>query len=36
MTVWHLQGSPIERKIYSALQDKKNLHEQLVALYKEA
>jgi len=35
MTVWHLQGSPIERKIYSALQDKKNLHEQLVALYKE-
>jgi SNF2 family DNA or RNA helicase len=36
MTVWHLQGSPIERKIYKALQDKKNLHEQLVALYKEA
>lgn len=35
MTVWHLQGSPIERKIYKALQDKKNLHEQLVALYKE-
>lgn len=28
MTVWHLQGSPIERKIYKALQDKKNLHEQ--------
>jgi len=36
MTVWHLQGSPIERKIYKALQDKKNLHEQLVALYKDA
>jgi len=36
MTVWHLQGSPIERKIYKALQEKKNLHEQLVALYKEA
>jgi SNF2 family DNA or RNA helicase len=35
MTVWHLQGSPIERKIYKALQEKKNLHEQLVALYKE-
>jgi SNF2 family DNA or RNA helicase len=36
MTVWHLQGSPIERKIYKALQEKKNLHEQFVALYREA
>lgn len=35
MTVWHLQGSPIERKIYKSLQDKKNLHEELVALYKD-
>jgi SNF2 family DNA or RNA helicase len=35
MTIWHLQGSPVERKIYAALQDKKNLHEQLVALYKD-
>jgi SNF2 family DNA or RNA helicase len=34
MTVTHLQGSEVERKLYKALQDRKNLHEELVALYR--
>lgn len=35
MTVVHLQGSEIERKMYVMLQGKKDLHEKLVDLYKE-
>jgi hypothetical protein len=35
MTVVHLQGSEIERKMYDMLRGKKDLHEKLVDLYKE-
>lgn len=35
MTVVHLQGSEIERKMYAMLQGKKDLHEKLVDLYRE-
>lgn len=35
MTVVHLQGSEIERKMYDMLQNKVNNHEKLVDLYKE-
>jgi len=35
MTVVHLQGSEIERKMYSMLQNKVDNHEKLVDLYKE-
>jgi SNF2 family DNA or RNA helicase len=35
MTVVHLQGSEVERKVYSALQSKVNSHMQLVDLYKQ-
>jgi len=35
MTVVHLQGSEAERKIYAMLQNKVNLHEGLVELYKQ-
>lgn len=35
MTVVHLQGSEAERRIYSMLQGKVNLHESLVDLYKQ-
>jgi SNF2 family DNA or RNA helicase len=35
MTVVHLQGSEIERKMYSMLQSKIDSHEKLVDLYKE-
>ena len=35
MTVVHLQGSEIERKMYSMLQSKIDNHEKLVDLYKE-
>jgi SNF2 family DNA or RNA helicase len=35
MTVVHLQGSEIERKMYTMLQGKKDLHEKLVDLYRE-
>lgn len=35
MTVVHLQGSEAERKIYSMLQNKVDMHEGLVELYKQ-
>jgi SNF2 family DNA or RNA helicase len=35
MTVVHLQGSEAERKIYSMLQNKVDMHESLVDLYKQ-
>jgi SNF2 family DNA or RNA helicase len=35
MTVIHLQGSEVERRMYSMLQNKVDLHEKLVDLYKE-
>lgn len=35
MTVVHLQGSPVERKIYHMLENKIDIHEKLVELYKE-
>jgi SNF2 family DNA or RNA helicase len=35
MTVVHLQGSEVERKMYQMLQGKVSLHEKLVDLYKQ-
>lgn len=35
MTVVHLQGSEVERKMYLMLQNKVDMHEKLVDLYKE-
>jgi hypothetical protein len=35
MTVVHLQGSDVERRIYSMLQGKVDLHTKLVDLYRE-
>jgi SNF2 family DNA or RNA helicase len=35
MTVVHLQGSDVERKVYQMLQSKVNMHESLVELYKQ-
>ena len=35
MTIVHLQGSEIERKMYQMLQSKIDSHEKLVDLYKE-
>ena len=35
MTVVHLQGSEVERKMYQMLQGKVTSHEKLVDLYKE-
>jgi hypothetical protein len=35
MTVVHLQGSEVERKIYSMLKNKISTHEKLVDLYRE-
>lgn len=35
MTVVHLQGSEVERKMYQMLQGKVNMHEKLVDLYKQ-
>ena len=35
MTVVHLQGSEIEKKMYKMLQGKVDLHAKLVDLYKE-
>ena len=35
MTVVHLQGSEVERKIYSMLQNKVDMHSSLVDLYKQ-
>ena len=34
MTVVHLQGSPVERRMYEVLQNKVDAHEKLVDLYK--
>lgn len=34
-TVIHLQGSPLEKKIYTMLQNKIDMHHKLVELYKE-
>jgi hypothetical protein len=35
MTVVHLQGSEVERKMYQMLQSKVDSHEKLVDLYRE-
>jgi hypothetical protein len=35
MTVVHLQGSPVEQKVYKMLQGKIDHHTKLVDLYKE-
>jgi len=35
VTVTHLQGSPVERRMYAMLQDKIDLHQTLVDLYKQ-
>jgi SNF2 family DNA or RNA helicase len=35
VTVTHLQGSPVERRMYVMLQGKIDLHESLVELYKQ-
>jgi hypothetical protein len=34
MTVVHLQGSEVERKVFEMLQNKVDLHDKLVDLYK--
>jgi SNF2 family DNA or RNA helicase len=36
MTVVHIQGSPVERRIYHMLQNKIDIHGKLVDLYKES
>lgn len=35
VTVIHLQGSPAEKRIYSLLQSKLDIHEKIISLYKE-
>ena len=35
MTVIHLQGSEVERRMYTMLQNKVDMHERLVDLYRE-
>lgn len=35
VTITHLQGSPVERRMYSMLQSKIDLHQELVELYKQ-
>ena len=35
MTVVHLQGSDIERRMYDMLQNKVDMHSKLVDLYRE-
>ena len=35
MTVIHLQGSEVEKRMYTMLQNKVDLHEKLVDLYNE-
>jgi SNF2 family DNA or RNA helicase len=35
VTVTHLQGSPVERRMYTMLQNKIDLHQSLVDLYKQ-
>lgn len=34
MTVVHIEGSPVETKLYSALQNKLDIHERIIDLYK--
>jgi SNF2 family DNA or RNA helicase len=34
-TVFHLQGSPVERKLYKMLQDKVDIHHKIADLYGE-
>lgn len=34
MTVVHIEGSPVESKLYSALQNKLDVHERIIDLYK--
>jgi len=34
MTVVHIEGSPVENKLYSALQNKLDVHERIIDLYK--
>lgn len=34
MTVVHIEGSPVETKLYSALQNKLDVHERIIDLYK--
>ena len=35
VTVIHLQGSEVERKVYKMLQDKIDIHSNIVNLYKD-
>jgi hypothetical protein len=35
MTVIHLQGSEVEKRMYAMLQNKVDLHERLVDLYRD-
>ena len=35
VTVTHLQGSPVEKRMYAMLQNKIDLHQSLVDLYKQ-
>jgi SNF2 family DNA or RNA helicase len=35
MTIHHIQGSPVERGIYRALMEKKDLHEELTEMYRD-
>jgi SNF2 family DNA or RNA helicase len=35
VTVTHLQGSPVERRVYSMLQNKVDMHQDLVELYRQ-
>jgi SNF2 family DNA or RNA helicase len=35
MTVHHIQGSSVERRIYKALMEKKDLHEELTDMYRD-
>jgi SNF2 family DNA or RNA helicase len=34
MTIVHIEGSPVETKLYSALQNKLDVHERIIELYK--
>jgi SNF2 family DNA or RNA helicase len=34
MTIVHIEGSPVENKLYSALQNKLDVHERIIDLYK--
>jgi hypothetical protein len=35
MTVHHIQGSSVERRLYRALMEKKDLHEELTDMYRD-